>query len=397
VEKSAAPRVVIVGGGSAGITVAARLRQSLPTAKVTVIEPADKHYYQPLWTLVGAGVVDKRDTERDEASLIPDGVTWLRDTATAFDPEHNQVQTRGHGRIDYDFLVVAAGIQIDWAKVRGLPEALGRDGVCSNYSYDYVDKTWEFIRGFTGGDAIFTFPQGGVKCGGAPQKIMYLADDAFRRAGVRQGSRITFASALPTLFAVPKYTPALQRVIERKGITTKFQHNLIEVRPASREAVFLRLDKNEEVVLHYDLLHVAPPQSAPDFIKQSPLAGPTGYVDVDRHTLQHTRYPNIFALGDASNLPTSKTGAAVRMQAPVLVRNLVAAAAGQALGGHYNGYTSCPLITGYGKVILAEFDYDLKPVETFPFDQSQERYSMYLLKRHVLPQLYWHGMLRGRA
>jgi sulfide:quinone oxidoreductase len=226
---------------------------------------------------------------------------------------------------------------------------------------------------------------------------MYLADDAFRRAGVRQGSRITFASALPTLFAVPKYTPALQRVIERKGITTKFQHNLIEVRPASREAVFLRLDQNEEVVLHYDLLHVAPPQSAPDFIKQSPLAGPTGYVDVDKHTLQHTRYPNIFALGDASNLPTSKTGAAVRMQAPVLVKNLVAAAAGQAPGGHYSGYTSCPLITGYGKVILAEFDYDLKPVETFPFDQSQERYSMYLLKRHVLPQLYWHGMLRGRA
>lgn len=396
-EKSAAPRVVIVGGGSAGITVAARLRQALPTAKVTVIEPADKHYYQPLWTLVGAGVVDKRDTERDEASLIPAGVTWLRDTATAFDPEHNHVQTRGHGRIDYDFLVVAAGIQIDWAKVRGLPEALGKDGVCSNYSYDYVDKTWEFIRGFKGGDAIFTFPQGGVKCGGAPQKIMYLADDAFRRSGVRQASRITFASALPTLFAVPKYTPALQRVIERKGITTKFGHNLIEVRPGSREAVFLRLDQNEEVVLHYDLLHVAPPQSAPDFIKQSPLAGPTGYVDVDKHTLQHTRYPNIFALGDASNLPTSKTGAAVRMQAPVLVRNLVAAAVGQALGGHYNGYTSCPLITGYGKVILAEFDYDLKPVETFPFDQSQERYSMYLLKRHVLPQLYWHGMLRGRA
>lgn len=396
-DKSASPRVVIVGGGTAGITVAARLRQALPGAAVTVIEPADKHYYQPLWTLVGAGVLDKRDTERAEASLIPDGVTWLRDAATAFHPDRNEVETRGKGRIPYDFLVVAAGIQLDWAKVRGLPEALGKDGVCSNYSYDVVDKTWEFIRGFRGGDAIFTFPAGGVKCGGAPQKIMYLADEAFRRAGVREASRITFASASPAIFAVPKYTPALQRIIERKGIGTKFQHNLIEVRPASREAVFLRLDQKDEVVLHYDLLHVAPPQSAPDFIKNSPLAGPTGYVEVDKHTLQHTRFPNVFALGDASNLPTSKTGAAVRKQAPVLVQNLVAATRGGAPGGRYDGYTSCPLVTGYGKVILAEFDYDLKPVETFPFDQSQERYSMYLLKRHVLPQLYWHGMLRGRA
>ncbi len=396
-DKSASPRVVIVGGGTAGITVAARLRQALPAAAVTVIEPADKHYYQPLWTLVGAGVVDKRDTERDEASLIPDGVKWLRDRATAFHPDRNEVQTAHSGPIGYDFLVVAAGIQLDWGKVRGLPEALGKDGVCSNYSYEVVDRTWEFIRGFRGGDAIFTFPQGGVKCGGAPQKIMYLADEAFRRAGVRERSRITFASASPAIFAVPKYTPALQRIIERKRITTQFQHNLVEVRPQSREAVFLRLDQQQEVVLHYDLLHVAPPQSAPDFIKQSPLAGPTGYVEVDKHTLQHTRFPNIFALGDASNLPTSKTGAAVRKQAPVLVQNLVAVVAGQALAGRYDGYTSCPLVTGYGKVILAEFDYDLKPVETFPFDQSQERYSMYLLKRYLLPQLYWHGMLRGRA
>ena len=396
-DRKTSPRVVIVGGGTAGITVAARLRHALPQASVTIIEPSDKHYYQPLWTLVGAGIVDKRETERDEAGLIPPGVTWLRDSVTAFFPDQNEVETRSHGRQGYDFLVVAAGIQLDWGKVRGLKEAIGKDGVCSNYSYDYVDKTWEFIRGFTGGDAIFTFPQGGVKCGGAPQKIMYLADEAFRRSGVRERSHVTFASASPAIFAVPKYTPALQRVIERKGITTRFQHNLIEVRPKSREAVFLRLDQNEEVVLHYDLLHVSPPQSAPDFIKQSALAGPTGYVDVDKHTLQHTRFKNVFALGDASNLPTSKTGAAVRKQAPALVQNLIAAAESQPLGGRYDGYTSCPLVTGYDRVILAEFDYDLKPCETFPFDQSQERYSMYLLKRHVLPQLYWHGMLRGRA
>lgn len=392
-----APRVVIVGGGTAGITVAARLGRTMPGAVLTVIEPSEKHYYQPLWTLVGGGVLDKEETQRDEASVIPEGVTWVRDAATAFHPDSSEVETREHGRIGYDYLVVAPGIQLDWRKVKGLPEALGKDGVCSNYSYEHVDKTWEFLRDFRGGTAIFTFPLGGVKCGGAPQKIMYLADDTFRRSGVRQQSQVIYASALPTIFQVSKYAQQLNRVIARKQIETRFQHNLIEVRPQTREAVFLRLDTQEEAVLRYDLLHVSPPQSAPDFIKQSPLAGANGFVDVDKYTLQHTRYPNIFALGDASSLPTSKTGAAVRAQARILVENLTALASGRPLPGSYDGYTSCPLVTGYGKLILAEFDYDLKPKESFPFDQGKERRSMYLLKRHLLPALYWNGMLRGLA
>jgi sulfide:quinone oxidoreductase len=397
VNQNVAPRIVIVGGGSAGITVAARLRRALPKAALTLIEPSTKHYYQPLWTLVGGGVVEKEETERDEEGVIPEGAAWLRDAATAFHPETNEVETRESGRLGYDYLIVAPGIQLDWDKVKGLREALGKDGVCSNYSYQYVDKTWDFIRGFRGGSAIFTFPLGGVKCGGAPQKIMYLADDAFRRAGVRERSTVMFASASAAIFQVPKYAQQLSRIIERRGIETRFLHNLVEVRPATREAVFQRLDSKEESVLRYDLLHVAPPQSAPDFVKQSPLAGPTGFVDVDKHTLQHTRYPNIFSLGDASNLPTSKTGAAVRAQAKILVENLVALVRGQALGARYDGYTSCPLVTGYGKLILTEFDYDLVPKETFPFDQSQERLSMYLLKRYGLPLLYWNGMLRGLA
>jgi sulfide:quinone oxidoreductase len=391
------PRIVIVGGGAAGITVAARLGRALPEATLTLIEPSEKHYYQPLWTLVGGGVVGKEETEREEASVIPEGVAWVRDAATGFYPESNEVQTRRHGRMGYDYLVVAPGIQLDWHKVKGLPEALGKDGVCSNYSYEYVDKTWEFIRAFRGGTAIFTFPLGGVKCGGAPQKIMYLADDTFRRSGVRHRSQVVFASASPTIFQVPKYAQELDRIIKRREIETRFQHNLIEVRPRTHEAVFLRLDTQQEAVFRYDLLHVSPPQSAPDFIKQSPLAGATGFVDVDKNTLQHARYPNIFSLGDASNLPTSKTGAAVRAQAKILVENLKELAHGRPLAARYDGYTSCPLVTGYGKLILAEFDYDLQPKETFPFDQGKERYSMYLLKRHVLPSLYWNGMLRGIA
>jgi sulfide:quinone oxidoreductase len=390
-------QVVIVGGGTAGITVAARLRRTGTPLDIVIIEPSTKHYYQPLWTLVGGGVFPKEASEREEAHLIPTGVTWMRDAVTEFDPEHNAVVTREGKRVSYDFLVVAPGIQIDWDKVKGLPEAIGRDGVCSNYAYEYVSYTWECIKHFSGGNAIFTLPNTPIKCGGAPQKIMYLADDYFRRSGVRTRSRVIFASAGSSIFAVKKYATALNRVIARKGIDTLYQHNLIEVRPQQKKAVFERLDTHEQVVLPYDLLHVTPPMSAPDVIKRSPLASEAGWVEVDKHTLQHVRYANVFSLGDASSLPTSKTGAAIRKQAPVVVKNLLATMQGKPLPARYDGYTSCPLVTGYGRLILAEFDYDLQPQETFPFDQSKERYSMYLLKKYGLPALYWHGMMKGWA
>lgn len=390
-------QVVIIGGGNAGISVAARLRRSRKDLDVAIIEPSRKHYYQPLWTLVGGGVVRKEVTERNEADYVPKGVAWVQDAVVQVCPDDNAVVTSGGTRVGYDFLVVAPGIQIDWAKIKGLPEAVGRDGVCSNYSYEHVDKTWDFIRDFKGGTAIFTHPNTPIKCGGAPQKVMYLADDHFRRAGVRDRTRVVFASANASIFGVQKYAQALNRVVARKGIETWYRHNLVEVRGDRREAVFEHLDTGETSVLPYDLIHVTPPQSAPDFIKRSPLANEAGWVDVDRSTLQHVRYKNVFSLGDASSLPTSKTGAAIRKQAPVLVRNLLAVIAGQPPVASYDGYAACPLVTGYGRLIMAEFDYDGKPQETFPFDQSKERLSMYLVKKYGLPMLYWRGILRGRA
>jgi sulfide:quinone oxidoreductase len=401
IRPSAAPdlrhQVVIVGGGSAGISVAARLHGQRRDVDIAVIEPSEQHYYQPLWTLVGAGDVPKERTVRPEASVIPKGVTWIRESVVDFQPEQNQVRTSSGRQVAYDFLVVAPGIQIDWAAVRGLPEVLGRDGVSSNWSFEMADKTWEFIRDFKGGTALFTLPNTAVKCPGAAQKIMYLADDHFRRSGVRGKSRVIFASAAPGIFGVEKYAKTLRAVVQRKGIETYFRHNLVEIRSGSREAVFEQLDTGEQVVIPYDLLHVTPPQSAPDVVKQSPLADKGGWVEVDKHSLQSPRWPNVFALGDASSLPTAKTGAGVRHQTWVVVDNLAAAMQQRDLGSRYDGYTACPLVTGYGKLVMAEFDYELRPRETFPFDQSKERYSMYLLKKHGLPLLYWQGMLRGRA
>ncbi len=388
-------RIAIVGGGTAGITVAAQLSRMLSQPEIVIIEPSRKHYYQPLWTLVGGGVFPKEVSQRDEAAFIPRGAAWIEDAVSEFYPRENRLRTRSGSVIDYDYLVVAAGIQLDWDKIPGLKESLGRDGVCSNYSYEHVDYTWDCIREFRGGNALFTMPDTPIKCGGAPQKIMYLADDAFRKAGVRNQSRVLFASAKDSLFAVERYNRTLQRVVERKQIETLFKHNLVELRPERKEAMFERLDTGQRTTIDYEMVHVAPPMSAPDFIKQSPLANPAGWVEADKHTLQHPRFGNVFSLGDAAGLPTSKTGAAIRKQAPVVVKNLISAMHGRQLVARYDGYTSCPLVTGYGRLVLAEFDYEGQPQETFPIDQSKERYSMYLLKAYGLPRLYWDGMLRG--
>lgn len=388
--------VLVVGGGAGGLSVAARLRNMENPPDVAILEPSEKHYYQPLWTLVGAGVVSKESTARDERDYIPQGATWIKDAVASFDPSKNAVTTKGGETITYDQLVVALGIQLDWGKIKGLEGNLGKDGIVSNYLYETVDSTWKALREFKGGNAVFTFPSTPMKCAGAPQKIMYLADDWLRKTGVRDKSKVIYASAGAAIFGVKKYATALAEVVKRKGIETRFRHDLVEVRAKSREAVFKNLDGGDELVLKYEMLHVVPPQSAPDVIKKSELSADGNWVGVHKHTLQHTRFPNVFSLGDCSSLPTSRTGAAVRKQAPVLVENLMALREGRALTASYDGYASCPLVTGYGKLILAEFDYDGKPCESFPFDQSKERYSMYAMKVYALPEAYWNGMLRGR-
>jgi sulfide:quinone oxidoreductase len=396
-------RVLIIGGGTAGIAVAARLARA-GQRDVALLEPSRHHYYQPLWTLVGAGEARVEDTVRDEADLIPRGVKWLHDAAEEVDPVRQEVRTRGGLRVGYDFLVVAPGIQLDWDKVAGLREALETEHVSSNYDVRLAPKTWRLIQRFQGGTALFTQPATPVKCAGAPQKIMYLAADHFRRTGILGRSKVIFGSGARSIFGVKPFAAVLEGVVKRYGIDTRFEHDLVAVDGARREATFeaTREGRKERVTLAYDLLHVTPPQSAPDFIKRSPLAwrdgACAGWVKADKYTLRHPDFPNVFALGDASDLPTSRTGAAVRKQAPVLVDNLLAVMAGRPPLARYDGYASCPLTTGYGKLLLAEFDYDGKPTPSFPLiDTIRERRDMWLMKKYGLPRLYWSLMMRGRA
>lgn len=390
-------QVVIVGAGTAGVSVAARLKGDFPDKEwdIAIIDPSTKHFYQPLWTLVGAGVFPKEESAREQKDVIPSGVEWIKQKVSTFEPEANSLTLDNGDKVSYDILVVGAGIQINWGAIKGLPEAMGKDGVCSNYSYDTVEKTWEFLKTMKSGKALFTQPAMPIKCAGAPQKIYYMAEDYFRKQGIRDQVELDFNLAGPGIFGVPKYKAALEKVLERKDLKPSYEHNLIEIDGEKKIAIFDH--KGTRVEKEYDFIHVVPPMSSPDFIAKSPLANEGGWVDVDKYTTQHTKFKNVFSLGDCSSLPTSRTGAAIRKQAPVTVQNIVSFLDGKSLIAKYDGYASCPLVTGYGTCIIAEFDYDGNPVESFPFDQAQERFSMYMLKVYGLPKLYWHGMLKGKA
>lgn len=394
-------RIVIVGGGTAGITTAARLLRK-GQDDIAIVEPSDTHYYQPLWTLVGGGIEPVAKSARPMAKVMPKGATWIRDAVETIEPDDRRVVLRSGDEVSYDYLVVAPGLQIDWDKVEGLTDTLGRNGVSSNYRYDLAPKTWEFVRGMTEGTAVFTMPNGAIKCAGAPQKIAYLACDWWRRQGVLD--RIHPILVLPgaAMFGVPEWARVLAQVAERYGIEVIFEHEMVAVDPDAKEVTIRSLAADgggATRTIPYDFLHAVPPQSAPDWIKKTPLAEdtPVGYVEVDKHTHQHVRWPNVFALGDAGNTPNSKTGAAVRKQAPTVVENLIAAMEGRPLPSSYNGYASCPITTARGKMLLAEFDYDANPTPTIPGNPYKERYDMWLLKRYGLPFLYWNLMLKGRA
>jgi sulfide:quinone oxidoreductase len=388
-------QILIAGGGAAGITAAAQLRRARPSLDVAILEPSGEHYYQPGWTLVGGGVFSLEETRRAEGDLIPSGVTWIREAVAGFDPEHNTVTTASGQAFSYDVLIVATGLKLCWDRIEGLVEALGQGGVCSNYSKDFAPYTWEAIQAFKGGSAVFTCAPMPIKCPGAPQKIAYLADEVFKKK--RLNAKVMYATATPGIFGIPTYAAPLREVVQRKGIDARYNHVLTAVRAAQKEAVFqvTEGETSREEVISYDLLHVTPPMAAPDAVATSPLANGAGFVEVDQFSLQHVRYPNVFSLGDVSGMPNSKTAAAVRGQAPVLVANLLAHLDGQVAVAAYDGYSCCPLITGYGKAIMAEFNYKAEPVPSFPLDPTKERWSMWWIKRKVLPSLYWNRMLTG--
>jgi sulfide:quinone oxidoreductase len=375
---------------------------------VAIVDPAEWHHYQPGWTLVGGGLKEKQELRRPMRGLVDPKLRLYADGVASFTPEDNAVTLSGGGdRLSYEHLVVAPGIKVDFSSIKGLPEALADEAtnVSSVYGYDSVDKTYRTIERLNRGDAIFTQPAGAIKCAGAPQKVMWLALDHWKRAGLYNPSdpadsavRITFATGMGGMFAVPKYAAKLEGLRRERGVEGLFQHDLVSIEGVDK-ATFARPDGAEKVVRRFDLLHVVPKMGPHAFVRDSPLADKAGFVEVDEHTAQHRRYPNVWSSGDASSLPTSKTAAAVTAQAPVVVGHIVRAMDGESPEAGYDGYTSCPLLTEYGKVLLAEFAYGGEPKETFGdwigIDQVEPRRSFYHLKKDFFPWVYYESMVKG--
>lgn len=415
-------QILIIGGGTAGIMTAAQLKRKDKSLNIAIIEPSDKHYYQPAWTLVGSGMFDMEKTIRKEEDFIPKGVDWIRDYATEISPEKHTVATRSSGEIGYEHLVVASGLVMAPELIEGLEDALDKGNVCSNYTNP--EHTWEVIRNFKGGNAVFTQPATPIKCGGAPQKIMYLAEDYWRKEGLRDKVNVVFATPGSVIFGVQEFAKTLNKIIHDRDIIFKTFYIPVKIDADKNEIHFRHAKAGENdcvitqdnriqeyvegdsnIIVPYDMLHLAPPQQAPEFIRNSEISiqdGPgKGWVDVDIHTLRHKRFANIYALGDVASLPTAKTGAAIRKQAPVVVENLLKDIQHkEQKDAEYSGYSSCPLVTRKARMVLAEFKYDNvrdsdKLLSTF-FDTTKEQYSMWILKKYGLPYLYWNRMLKGK-
>ena len=402
-------KIVVVGAGAAGSSIS---HQLLRTGKfqaddIAVVDPAEYHHYQPGWTLVGGGLKNKEDLKQPLAPILDSKLKLYANSVGGFTPEDNSITLGNGDKLNYEHLIVVPGIKVDTTSIAGLPEALAdaSSNVSTVYTYETCDKAARDIQAFKKGTAIFTQPAGVIKCAGAPQKVMWLAWDRWSNAGLFKKNDstsaidIAFATGLPTMFGVPKYAAALEKLRVERGIEGLFAHDLVSI---DGQTATFKTGSGEKVEKKFDLLHAVPKMGPHAFVKESALADAAGYVDVDNATLRHKKFANVWSAGDASSLPTSKTAAAVTAQAPILVSNILRSLENnqQELNADYDGYTSCPLTTGEKEVLLAEFKYGGVPKETFGrilgIDQGVPRKAFYYLKKDFFPWVYQNYMVKGQ-
>lgn len=414
-SSNAKGKIVIIGGGAAGISMAARLKSWLDKPDITLIDPSDRQFYQPGFTLIASGVYQPEDVWKKQEDCMPDGIKWIKDSVAAVDPVWNQVTTQNNGKIPYDFLVLTPGLQINWEKVEGITQdTLGQGNAHSIYDFEGAQKTWQAVQEFskTGGRGIFTDTYTKHKCGGAPKKITLLTEHYNRKQGTRDKVTLDYYTAAHELYDIPYFTPRLLEIYKERNVPINLNIRVKGVDTASKQVHFEKIETVGEEKIYtpfveeYDFLHFTPPMSAPDFVRESGLGWTEGklakeaWVMVNKETLVHEKYPNIVSLGDVAGIPTSKTSAAIRKQVPIAAKNLISLMEGKEPVEKYNGYAACPIITDYGHVLLCEFDYEKKPDVSFPFsmlDTSKEQWAAWILKVYFLKPMYFHGMLKGLA
>ncbi|RHJ92992.1 NAD(P)/FAD-dependent oxidoreductase [Bacteroides sp. AM07-16] len=414
-SSNAKGKIVIIGGGAAGISMASRLLNWLKEPDITLIDPSSRQFYQPGFTLIASGVYEPNDVWKKQEDCMPKGVKWVKDSVTAVDPVWNQVTTTNNGKIPYDFLVLVPGVQTNWEKVEGIThDTLGLGNAHSIYDFEGAQKTWKALQEFskTGGRGLYTDTYTKHKCGGAPKKICLLTEDYTRKHGTRDKIDLNYYTASHELYDIPYYTKRLLEIYDERNIPINLNMRLKGVDTSAKQAHFEKIETrgDEKIVTplieDYDFLHFTPPMSAPDFVREAGLGWTEGklaadaWVMVDKTTLVHQKYPNIVSLGDVAGIPTSKTSAAVRKQVPIAAKNLISLMEGKEPTEKYNGYAACPIVTDYGHVLLCEFDYNKNPDVSFPFsllDTSKEQWAAWILKVYFLKPMYFYGMLNGYA
>lgn len=398
-------KIAIAGGGAAGLTVASRLAHLLDGAEITIVEPSAEHYYQPGFTLIGAGVKPTGYSILSTADYVARGVKWLQERVAEFDPVGNKLTTDTGTVLAYDYLVVATGLTLDYAAIEGMDTNLiGRNGIASVYAGPrFAEISWQALAKFveTGGVGLFGRPATEMKCAGAPLKQTFLADDHLRRAGTRAKSKIIYNAHNPALFSVPLVDAKVKELFARQQFEINYSHVLSKIDAERRIATYTTAQGPVE--LKWDFINVIPPMRAPMPVRRSALAwqsGPfaaDGWMEVDKATLRHARFANVFGVGDINGVPKGKTAASVKWQAPVAVDHLVASIEGKQGSERYNGYTSCPLITKIGQAMLVEFDYDNNLTPSFPFiNPLEEHWLPWVIKEKLLKPNYT-AMLRGLA
>ncbi|WP_314323647.1 FAD/NAD(P)-binding oxidoreductase [Paenarthrobacter ilicis] len=392
--------VLVIGGGNAGISLAARLKR-YGVKDIGLIEPRDQHFYQPLFSHIAGGRASVKEAVRSQRSVIPRGIHWIQDTATDVDAQARTVTLGSGESVSYGNLVVCPGIQFQWEAVPGLAEAVHSPYGTSHYEFELAPKTWSLLSSLDVGTAIFTMPSGPVTCAGASQKPMYLACDHWKQAGVLDSIRVVMVQPYPSVFGVPHVDQELERKMAEYGIELRTNSELVSVDASNRTASIRHNPTGEVEELQYDVLNAVPPQSAPDWLKGTdlPAAGDDGgFVEVDPGTLRHPRYPEVWSLGDAAATTNSKSGGALRKQVKVLAKNLVAAQRGAALPERYNGYSVCPFTVSRDTVVFAEFDQDYNPMPSLPGVPTwKESKLSWVVDRVMFPQVYWRLILKGRA